>query len=194
MKALPKILLALTGVAALSLAYPASVQAVPTTYQYTGNPFTQVSDPYTTSDFVTVMMTLAAPLPPNMFDIQVTPTAFTLSDGVQTLTNFANVVNATFLFSTDASGAIIQWAVDVGVIDGGTERIITTNSSPAAGRFDEGFFITPPKPGHSGFNALSEGEWSATGRVPDAGSTLSLMTLTLMALGLVARRFKRAAG
>ena len=31
MKALPKILLALTGVAALSLAYPASVQAVPTT-------------------------------------------------------------------------------------------------------------------------------------------------------------------
>ena len=28
---------------------------------------------------------------------------------------------------------------------------------------------------------------------PDAGSTLSLMTLTLMALGLVARRFKRAA-
>jgi hypothetical protein len=29
--------------------------------------------------------------------------------------------------------------------------------------------------------------------VPDAGSTLSLMTLTLMALGLVARRFQRAA-
>ena len=27
-----------TAVAALSLAYPASVQAVPTTYQYTGNP------------------------------------------------------------------------------------------------------------------------------------------------------------
>ena len=31
-----------TAVAALSFAYPASVQAVPTTYQYTGNPFTQV--------------------------------------------------------------------------------------------------------------------------------------------------------
>ena len=29
-----------TAVAALSLAYPASVQAVPTTYLYTGNPFT----------------------------------------------------------------------------------------------------------------------------------------------------------
>jgi hypothetical protein len=34
-----------TGVAALSLAYPASVQAVPTTYQYTWNAFTQVSGP-----------------------------------------------------------------------------------------------------------------------------------------------------
>ena len=41
MKALPKILLGLTGVAALSLAYPAWVQAVPTTYHYTGNPFTE---------------------------------------------------------------------------------------------------------------------------------------------------------
>ena len=36
------------------------------------------------------------------------------------------------------------------------------------------------------------GVWRA-GHVADTGSTLSLMTLTLMALGLVARRFKRAA-
>jgi len=48
-----------TAVVALSLAYPASVQAVPTTYQYTGNPFTEVSGPYTTSMFVTAMVTLA---------------------------------------------------------------------------------------------------------------------------------------
>jgi hypothetical protein len=55
-----------TAVVALSLAYPASVQAVPTTYQYTGNPFTEVSGPYTTSMFVTAMVTLAGPLPPNL--------------------------------------------------------------------------------------------------------------------------------
>ena len=65
MKALPKILLALTGVTALSLAYPASVQAVPTKYQYTDNLFTFATGPYTTSIFVTVMMTLADPLEPN---------------------------------------------------------------------------------------------------------------------------------
>ena len=38
------------------------------------------------------------------------------------------------------------------------------------------------------------GAWSIAGTVPNAGSTLSLMTLTLMALGLVSRRFQRAAG
>jgi len=73
MKALPKILLGLTGVAALSLAYPAWVQAVPTTYQYTGNPFTQVFGVYTTSDFVTAMVTLAGPLGANMPLTQVNP-------------------------------------------------------------------------------------------------------------------------
>jgi len=34
-----------TAVAAVSLAYPASVQAVPTTYRYIGNPFTDVAPP-----------------------------------------------------------------------------------------------------------------------------------------------------
>jgi hypothetical protein len=87
MKALPKILLALTAVAALSLAHPASLQAVPTTYQYTGNPFTVATAPYSTSDFVTGMVTLAGPLAPNMLLTSVLPIAFTFSDGVQTLTN-----------------------------------------------------------------------------------------------------------
>jgi len=92
-----------TGVAAFSLAYPASVQAVPTTYQYTGNPFTSAEAPYTTSDFVTALVTLAGPLAPNMPLTTVTPTAFTLSDGVQTITNLtAN--SSSFAFQTNGTG------------------------------------------------------------------------------------------
>jgi hypothetical protein len=47
--------------------------------------------------------------------------------------------------------------------------------------------------GTFGANRGTPGIWSIIGRVPDTGSTLSLMTLTLMALGLVARRFQRPA-
>src|SRR5215831_1343218 len=103
MKVLPKIVLALTGVAALSLAYPASVQAVPTTYQYRGNPFTDVRGAYTTSDFVTVMLTLAGPLGPNHNPSDpVTVTSWRVSDGVITISPTGTFDEAIFVaFATD---------------------------------------------------------------------------------------------
>jgi hypothetical protein len=186
MKALPKILLALTGVAALSLAYPASLQAVPTTYQYIGNHFTDVSGIYTTSDFVTAMVTLASPLPPN-FQGEVTPRAFTLFDGVQTITQI-NGIPIEFVFSTDASGFITNWHVDVLTIFGSFGVIDTVNST-AGSISDAGVFGLS-----NGFNMHRPGEWTVRPVVSDTGSTLSLLTLTLMALGLVTRRFQRAAG
>jgi hypothetical protein len=170
-----------TAVAALSLVYPASVQAVPTTYQYTGNHFTDVSPPYTTSDFVSAMITLASPLPPN-FSGRVSPTAFTLFDGVQTITNL-NALSFSFFFRT-VSGTIKGWYVELR----GEEGIMRTG----ARLFLDGDVCAV----HTGFASVHHrpGHWEVVGAVPDTGSTLSLMTLTLMALGLVARRFKRAAG
>jgi hypothetical protein len=192
MKALPKILLALTGVAALSLAYPASVQAVPTTYKYTGNHFTFVTGPYTTSDFVTAMVTLARPLRANMPLTEVTPIAFTLSDGVQTLRSSAADTFGSFFFATDAFGHIAAWQVDAILVPDTGEHGIHSSNLP---------FNFPPSEddgsitrGDFGANEFSPGTWTVSGQVPDVGSTLSLMTLTLMALGLVARRFQRAAG
>src|SRR5215469_7229298 len=104
-----------TAVAALSIAYPPSVQAVPTKYVYTGNPFTFATGPYSTSNFVTAMITLAGPLGANMPLTEVTPIAFTLSDGVQTITNRGPgfVFFTSFLFATDASGAISMWSAVV---------------------------------------------------------------------------------
>ena len=100
MKTLPRILFAVTAVGALSVAYPASVQAVPTTYKYTGNPFTFiVGSSYTTSDYVSGILTLAAPLASNMPLTSVTPIAFSFSDGVQTRTNL-NTFFSAFQFAT----------------------------------------------------------------------------------------------
>jgi hypothetical protein len=183
MKTLPKKVIILTAAAALSFAYPASVQAVPTTYQYTGNPFTDVSGPYTTSMFVTAMVTLAVPLAPNMPLTQVTPTAFTLSDGVQTLTNL-NAPNPFFFFATDDAGTITGWRLRADVFPSQIIATRTTGSTPGDfAQFFDGI----------GRNGGTPGVWVTTGSVADTGSTLSLMTLTFMALGLVTQRFKRAA-
>jgi hypothetical protein len=185
-KALPKILLALTGVAALSIAYPASVQAVPTTYTYTGNPFTSVSGPYTTSDFVSGMVTLAGPLAANMPFTLVSPIAFSFSDGVQTITpQNDNITN--IFFATGPTAAITAWHVAVGDGSVGATSLIATQYDPPALTFDEAVTSTG-----SGENRDSPGRWEQVVGFPEAGSTLSLMTLTLMALGVAARRFKRA--
>ena len=188
MKALPKILLALTGVAALSLAYPTSVQAVPTTYRYTGNPFTFVIgifDLYTTSDFVSGMMRLASPLPPNMPLTTISPIAFTFFDGVQTITNLTPNVTSIFQFVTGPAGTITGWFVSVELATG----FIRTTTFLVPGIHDQGANETG-----FGVNFDSPGTWTTVGAVADTGSTLSLMTLTLMALGLVAQRFQRAEG
>jgi len=171
-----------TAVAAISVAYPTSVQAVPATYQYTGNPFTFATGPYTTSDFVTAMITLTGPLGAN-FSGFVSATAFTFSDGFQTITDISAFAS-NFFFKTDAAGAITNW--DLVVVNNNPFGSITTANSTNV--FDEAFFFFD-----SGLVRDDPGKWSVAGAVADTGSTLSLMTLTLMALGLVARQFKRGA-
>ena len=66
-------------------------------------------------------------------------------------------------------------------------EIVTFHAPPFT--FDKGFLSCD-----TGLINNSVGTWTIAGQVPETGSTLSLMTLTLMALGLVARRFQRAAG
>jgi hypothetical protein len=163
--------------------------AVPITYSYTGNPFTTATAPYTTSDKVTGSVTLAAPLGANMSFTLVVPLAFSFSDGVQTITNLSTPLGATFEFETGPTGAITGWEVGlfVPVLTG---NIQTFGNFPFSipHSFDAG-----AGPLSSGANQDAPGTWSTRTTVPDTGSTLSLMTLALMALGLVARPFKRAA-
>ena len=85
--------------------------------------------PYTTSDFVTAMVTLASPLAPNMSLTQVSPIAFSLSDGVQTITMLTATVSV-FEFATGPTGHITQW--DGFAMRGLSAEISTVNANLAA--------------------------------------------------------------
>ena len=187
MKALPKIILALTAVAALSFAYPAAVQANPIEYDYTGNVFTFVTGAYTTSDKVTGFVTFMNPLAANMPLTPETPSTFSFFDGVNTITN-ANATVSVFSFATDAAGGITQWDVQLHFDNGTVSQAIFTNNG-----FDEGVQFAPG-PIQEGLNQGMPGQWTvASGSVPDAGSTFGLLLLSVTALGVAARQFKRAA-
>jgi hypothetical protein len=154
------------------------------TYEYTGNPFTSVSGPYSTSDFVTAMVTLGSPLAANMPLTEVTPLAWSLSDGVQTLTNL-NAFPNFFFFATGPTGMITEWRMQV-FGEGPGDTIASFNNLPmqdiGATETDEGTVFGAP------------GTWATGASVPDAGSSsLALLSLSLTALGVAARQFKRAA-
>ncbi len=92
--------------------------ATAATYDYTGPDFTTYSPPYNSSDSVSGYVTFASPLPPS-FDCycSLTPTDFSFSDGVQTI-SYANtggdISLDIFSFITDSEGNIIEWTVQVG--------------------------------------------------------------------------------
>ena len=163
------------------------------TYAYTGNPFTSFSGPYTASDRVTGTFTLADPLPANRPISDINPISFSFSDGVNLMTNsfiplgtppFFNFIS----IGTGPTGAINAWDIDLqfsAAIDG---RIHTSNAADLGHRVG-----TSPEGSGDGSNSGSPGTWTVVGGVPDTGSTLSLMTLSLMGLGVAARQFKRAA-
>ena len=87
----------------------------------------------------------------NMPLTEVTPIAFTLSDGVQTITNNGPgfVFFTSFLFATDASGTISMWSVVVETIHNGTTGAIVTNNHPMD-IHDSGIVIPEGGPLYSG--------------------------------------------
>jgi len=102
--------LIVAAVLALSASSQAAADII---YQYTGLPFTSASSPYTTSDFVSISLTLANPLPANLSDSNILPLVktYTFTDGVQTITpTVAQTQNPPiFMVSTDANGTLTAW-------------------------------------------------------------------------------------
>jgi hypothetical protein len=98
-------------------------------YTYTGVDFTTTTGPlYTTSDYITGIMTLAAPLVINQEQV-ISPVSFQFSDQLgYSITN----LNATFPFggevTTDSEGSIINWQIEVSTT--GPIAIYVCNTGP----------------------------------------------------------------
>jgi len=159
----------------LGLSTPAQAVAI---YSYTGNSFTGCNvtcGPYTTSDFITVSMTLDNPIPANETGFNpLALVALTASDGVQTLdlstpnlsSGFAQSIN------TDGAGNITAWEV---VLETSDHKLIETLNT-TSGFLDEAC-TSDQNPTVCAFNDTSPGKWTL---VPEAN------TVTFLVMGLVA--------
>lgn len=166
-----------------------AVQAVPMTYVYTGHRFTNVTGDYTRRDRVTGSVTLSSPLEPNMILTDVTPLAFSFSDGHQTRT-LPTTEDFVFAFATGRTGAITEWIVGMLVVDASIGTFNVGSGDHFAS--DIASFGGQPGANQVGYIDNKPGRWRVA-RVPDAGATFGLLSLSLTALGVATWQFKRAA-
>ena len=84
----------------------------PTTYHYTGDPFTAASPPYAVGGRVTGAIVTANPLPAflPLTDITTALASLTFTDGIQTRT-LASTFLCSFRVATDGAGDITEWEV-----------------------------------------------------------------------------------
>lgn len=167
--------------------FSATVNAASTTYTYTGNNFNSVKGPYTTSDSVSGSITLADALASNLAGFTtVSPTSFSFSDGINTVTNTTANVGSLFAFKTDALGNIFQWQVSVYTGSVFTFSIATVNA-PGLYGLDDHVFVNS---GNTAYGQIlnNPGTWTVA-TVPEP-ETYAMILAGLGLMGAVARRRK----
>jgi hypothetical protein len=168
------------------LAWTTSPATADVIYQYTGNPFTTVASPYTTSDFISGTIELSSILPPNLNQASIQVNAFSFSDGVQTLTSATLGSPTDSLVSTDGSGAIVAfWEFVFGGSNPEASSIQTLNAFPGMQgpvTKDEGRLGNLAMGEPIGANTNSPGVWTL---VPEPSTTL------LLASGVVCLAVRR---
>lgn len=150
-------------------------------YEYTGEPFTTVTGPFTTSDFVSGFVEFSSmPAPLGTFDETVI-SDYAFTAGPLTLTPSTPGSGVFANFSFDATGKIVTWLITVtgftSGTDNGLEESINTDWNGIDG--DDFVAIDDLAAGYAE-NALSPGVWSP---VPEPSS------LTLVGLGGVTLLF-----
>jgi hypothetical protein len=166
------------GIALLLMGLSARCVKATTTYTYSGNDFTFVNSPFTTSDSIQGNFTIAT-LADNLSFGSITPTSYDFTDGVET-GNQTNSIVDEFEVSTNGGGQITEWDIEIG-LDGG---FITTDY---AGSIIGGTDIGNNGDGGIGFVNNDPGTWTATSPEP---STFVLIPAGLVALALQVRRKK----
>jgi hypothetical protein len=165
-------------------------------YDYTGNDFNSFfGSTYTSSDSVTASFSFSSVLPDNLSNANLSPETFSISDGVQTITNSSTGAHVAFFeLSTNSSGAIVGWniviydetstayhEIDLAGIDRGLMQTCgagsTTTSCINASNVTDGSQTNDP------------GIWTVTG-VPEP-STWAMMILGFMGVGFMAYRRKQ---
>ena len=165
------------------LALPLMASSV--TYTYTGSDFQSASSPYSTSDFVSGFFTLPAALGDNLVDDSITPTSYSFSDGVQTISSASPPPDVTFEVSTDASGNINGWFINLLFLSPFDE--ISTETTPNQEDFGT-------SSGGEGLEFDEAGTWVMTGggtsTVPEPGN-LGLIGIGLVSIGLIGRKSRQ---
>ena len=153
-------------------------------YSYKGNNFTTVGGAYTTTNSLSGSFDLASPLSDNLFEQDIFPTSFSFSDGVQTITESGPTAATSyyFIFSTNATGAITHWAIDM-VASNNVDEITSYSLGTIIFDYGGSTFISDDSFGMS----LDPGTWTAATAVPEP-SSIYLLGFGLLGLAFMWRR------
>jgi len=172
-----------------------SGQAQTYIYTYTGNDFTSVTGPYTSSDFITGSVAFSAPLGDN-YDGSPPATMlyFNFSDGDnyggvrQIFSGLPNSYVGDSVFATDSSGAIVAWNFEVvGFVPLNTETSFTYVTVDQPGNVEDLSSIDTAFGNIGAGSASDPGTWVET-IVPEP--SVGLLFVSSAALLFASGRFK----